>query len=437
MASTIVLDLSHGPDNPRNSEGSFVTLADGRILFAYTRYYGESWADDATARICARYSADDGCSWSERDELLVEREGRCNVMSVSLLRLQDGRIGLWYLRKNSLADCRAYLRTSRDEGKSWSRPVLCIPAPGYFVVNNDRVIQLRGGRIVVPASYHRTRLAPDRRRQSPCGAADERGLALSFLSDDGGRTWRESSDWWALPVRSKAGLQEPGIIELTDGRLYACCRTDTGCQYEMVSADGGDTWSPPRPAVFRSPRSPLSIKRLPGTGDLLAVWNDHSGQLAPVHPAEHSFTSKSWGRTPLVAAISRDDARTWERHKLIESDPQRGFCYTAIHDTGAAVLLAYCCGGGDRGAVLQDLCIRRVTLDWLYGQPRGVCRTLPSADSKSRVPTDSSGKTARKLIDSRPKTAEKTRFCLEQPVEHGQKPCTNAKSDRLLGDRRR
>jgi len=63
----------------------------------------------------------------------------------------------------------------------------------------------------------------------------------------------------------------------------------------------------------------------------------------------------------------------------------------------------------------------------------GVCRTLPSADSKSRVPTDSSGKTARKLIDFRPKTAEKTRFCLEQPVEHGQKPCTNAKSDRLLG----
>jgi len=54
-----------------------------------------------------------------------------------------------------------------------------------------------------------------------------------------------------------------------------------------------------------------------------------------------------------------------EKQKLLESDPQRGFCYTAIHGTGDAVLLAYCCGGGERRRVLQDLCIRRITLDWL------------------------------------------------------------------------
>ena len=61
---------------------------------------------------------------------------------------------------------------------------------------------------------------------------------------------------------------------------------------------------------------------------------------------------------------------------------------------------------------------------------------MPFADSKTRVPTDSSGKTALNLIEFRPKISEKTRFCLEQPVEHGQKPCTNAKSDRLLGSAR-
>jgi hypothetical protein len=38
MEPSVVLDLSYGPDNPRDSEGSFVIPADGRIPFAYTRY---------------------------------------------------------------------------------------------------------------------------------------------------------------------------------------------------------------------------------------------------------------------------------------------------------------------------------------------------------------------------------------------------------------
>lgn len=363
MNAEIVLRLDAAPDNPRNSEGSFVTLADGRILFAYTRYYGESWADQATARICGRISDDGGRTWSATDATIVENEGRHNVMSVSLLRLQDGRLALWYLRKNSVADSRLMMRTSRNEGQSWSRATLCIPAPGYFVVNNDRVIQLRSGRLVVPAAFHRAKASA---RRHIYADFEQRAIAIFFLSDDGGRTWRESKDWWALPVRSGSGLQEPGVVELADGRLYAYCRTDVGCQYEMFSEDGGETWTSPHASGFSSPPSPLSIKRIPGTGELLAVWNDHSGRLAPVKREDVNFQSKSWGRTPLVSAISRDEGKTWERYKLLEADPERGFCYTAIHCTDDAVLLAYCYGGGGKSAVLQDLCIRRVTLDGLY-----------------------------------------------------------------------
>lgn len=46
--SQLVLRLDAAPDNPRNSEGSFVTLADGRILFAYTRYGRPSWRRSRT-----------------------------------------------------------------------------------------------------------------------------------------------------------------------------------------------------------------------------------------------------------------------------------------------------------------------------------------------------------------------------------------------------
>ena len=57
---TITLRLHHKRNNPRNSEGSFATLADGGVMFAYTRYNGKSWADAAAADICARYSSDGG-----------------------------------------------------------------------------------------------------------------------------------------------------------------------------------------------------------------------------------------------------------------------------------------------------------------------------------------------------------------------------------------
>ena len=89
------LELPPGPDNPRNSEGSFLPLKDGRILFAYSRYYGNSKSDHATADIAARYSSDQGRTWTTNDTILVKNEGGMNVMSAGLLRLQSGEIALF------------------------------------------------------------------------------------------------------------------------------------------------------------------------------------------------------------------------------------------------------------------------------------------------------------------------------------------------------
>lgn len=362
--SRITLALNHKKENPRNSEGAFITLADGRILFAYSRYYGKSWSDIATAAIAARRSADGGRTWSKQDSLLVDNEGGCNVMSPSLLRLKDGRIGLFYLRTNNFHDCRMYLRTSGDEGETWSEAKLCIPAPGYFVVNNDRVIRLKSGRILIPAAYHRPRGEQD---PTAWESWDARAVTLFYYSDDDGESWQESQDWWGLPVRSGSGMQEPGVVELNGGRLYGWARTDTGRQWQTVSRNRGKNWAPPQPSRFLSPTSAMSIKRIPATGDLLAVWNDHSRRwkLPPPVLSGGFGTNSSWGRTPLALAISQNEGKTWKLAKLVEDDPRRGFCYTAIHFIEDAVLLAYCCGGV-RGGVLQDTRIRRVTLDWLY-----------------------------------------------------------------------
>jgi sialidase-1 len=145
--------LSPRPGNPRNPEGSFLTLRGGRILFAYSHFTGGGDDDDA-ATIAGRFSSDGGRSWTSSDAPIVAREGDVNVMSVSLPRLKDGRIALFYLRKNSVSDCRPYLRYSSDEAKTWSDPILCIRDDGYFALNNDRAVQLRSRRILLPASQH-------------------------------------------------------------------------------------------------------------------------------------------------------------------------------------------------------------------------------------------------------------------------------------------
>ena len=44
MHNHVVLNLDLSSANPRNSEGAFVTLADGSVLLAYTHFYGAGGA---------------------------------------------------------------------------------------------------------------------------------------------------------------------------------------------------------------------------------------------------------------------------------------------------------------------------------------------------------------------------------------------------------
>mgnify|MGYP002352811740 FL=1 len=82
MHKEVVLQLEAGPDNPRNSEGDFITLKDGSILFIYSHYTGYSGDDDGNAFLAGRYSMDNGKTWTQKDEVIVPQEGKKNVMSV-------------------------------------------------------------------------------------------------------------------------------------------------------------------------------------------------------------------------------------------------------------------------------------------------------------------------------------------------------------------
>lgn len=351
----IVLDLPPAEGNPRNSEGAFIDLKNGSLLFVYSRFNGENHRDDARAYLAARISVDQGESWSDEQIIVTPDEHQAsNVMSVSLMRMGNEDIGLFYVVRYGFHDTRLFLRRSSDEGNSWGEPKCCIPGPGYYVTNNDRVIRLSSGRLIIPTSMHKLK---GENRMSMKEAFDSRGVACFILSDDDGDTWREAHDLYTIPARrSRSGLQELGAIELANGVVWSWSRTDMGCQYEMFSTDGGETWSLPTPSQFTSPRSPLSMKRIPHSGNLLAVWNPIPNYVT------RSFEKHTFGRTPYIGAISRDEGKTWISHFTIESDPDRGYCYTAIHFTHDSVILAYCAGGAEDLICLARLRVRKIAL---------------------------------------------------------------------------
>lgn len=405
----ITLRLEPKPGNPRNSEGDFIQLKDGRILFVYTHFTGGS-GDHALAHLAGRFSDDDGKTWTKEDVLILSNEGGMNIMSVSLIRLNDDRIALFYLRKNSETDCIPFMRISTDDAKTWSEPKRCIETPGYYVMNNDRVIELKNGRIILPVSLHNT----------PESDNWFNGRIMCYYSDDGGETFSKSQEA-ANP--GNVTSQEPGVVEFNNGQLMLFCRTDAGVQYFSFSEDQGKSWSALEPGNIKSPLSPASIERIPGTGDLLLAWNN-----------SYKAIRDGGKRTPFNLAISKDEGKTWQKIKTIESDPAGWYCYTAIEFVDDFVLLGHCAGDRTKHGGLETTQITRLSLDWIYlvatqnpfvksdsaGTVELMCKDenaqiFYSLDGS--LPTQSSG-----LLYKKPFSVSRTMPLLMQAFETGKPP---------------
>ena len=63
----ITLELKPQPGNARNSEGAFVTLDNGRILFIWSKYITDSYVDEAPCILVSRTSNDGGLTWTKSD----------------------------------------------------------------------------------------------------------------------------------------------------------------------------------------------------------------------------------------------------------------------------------------------------------------------------------------------------------------------------------
>jgi hypothetical protein len=316
---SVVSRRSH-PDK-RDTEGDIVVLADGSLLLAWSDFNTTGWDDGAPCRISMRRSSDAGRSWGPI-EVLQEQIGS-NVMSPSLLRTRKGTVLLTFLVKGGPNGSQVhYVRRSTDGGKTFGERIPAGAGHDRRIANNDRFISLRDpqgncgdrGRIVLACRDY-----PGRQGVIVC-------------SDDDGLSWKAGG---SVPVVSEWGSQnfnEPGIVELSDGRLWMYGRTAMGFHAQAWSADRGRSWSKPEPMALRGPCSPLTGEMIPETdytrkmgwaGDILFTFPNHDFER---YPRGYRYTA----RTPLDAAVSRDGARTWTHVRTIEEDPTVQYGYTSM-----------------------------------------------------------------------------------------------------------
>lgn len=343
----------------RYGEGSTLALKDGAILHAVSRHdtpgdpkkYPNM--DFWPSVIAVTRSTDGGTTWGQPETLFRSTTGE-NVMQPALARLADGRIGIAYSRLDAFDRATKLFRTSADEGRTWSKEIAIVPTDAYWTSAHDRMLVLSSGRILI-TTHHKKEILPTVM------------VTRVARSDDNGRTWQLSPSELAVPEaipehlaahgkRSKNSFLEASIVERADGSLLMYGRTLAGWAYRSVSRDKGVSWSPPTRTTLMSAAAPSRMVRMPGSADLLIVWNSCC----------LNGTNGTLGeRSTLSSAISSDGGETWRWRREIEAVAPGGRVdYPAITFIGDEAFVTYRAGKGH--AIQQYLA--QLPIAWFYAE---------------------------------------------------------------------
>ena len=282
-------------------------------------------------------SADGGVTWTEQEPVYDVKGRKLDGWLGHLLRLKSGGIGGFAGDSDPFGGesdptkrygMSPWFSRSDDEGKTWSGPVR-VSEP-YNSANMHGAAALTStGRIVVSVmdfigQHLRTESsrAPFRDQLALVGHhGHESGMCYcwTYYSDDEGETWRPNE---AKGVHATGGelfvtldysagghysCEEPDVAEVSPEHLLMIHRTPLGRLFQSWSSDDGATWSQPEPTTLASSRAPAALKRIPGTDDLLIIWNQSSADEIERGTQRHRLSS----------AISKDGGETWQRGRNV------------------------------------------------------------------------------------------------------------------------
>ena len=267
----------------RHMVPSLLTLADGRLLLAFTEGSTPENANDGA--IMLSESADGGGTWSP-PRAVVATPGWFSLVFGGLVALPDGRLRLGYGQiqvDRSLPGTEPMTgwwggaTLSRDGGETWDAPgpeIRLFPTWTEFFGGSSPHL-LSDGRLLWSVSGT---LERDRQWQA--------GVTFSGPEAD---SFHPVTLVAAAPDRDYSDID---VVRLRDGRFLAIVREHLTLQsVQAWSADEGRSWTSPRPTPFR--------------GSNVRLWALRSGAIICAYRDEDP------ARRGVSVSLTEDGGETW------------------------------------------------------------------------------------------------------------------------------
>ncbi len=217
-----------------------------------------------------------------------------------LYQAPGGELLLFYKIGPKPSDWKGWLRTSKDNGLTWSA-AQALPE-GYIGPVKNKPVMLKNGTLL-----------------SPTSTEGSGGWLVHFeATSDFGKTWTKTVP---VPNGATQGAIQPSILTYKDGRLQALCRSRDRAILETWSTDQGQTWSPLAKTTLPNNNSGTDAVTLQD-GRQLLVYNH---VLPPGDKAKGP-------RTPLNVAVSKD-GKTWYAVAILEDSPISQYSYPSVIQT--------------------------------------------------------------------------------------------------------
>jgi len=223
-----------------------------------------------------------------------------------LYEMSNGELWLFFKVGSQVSDWSGWLCRSRNGGKSWGKKKAL---PDHFLgpIKNK------------PVAVGRTLV---------CGSSTELGgwrlhfelynlwtrqwtYAEPLLSDNAPTTMHPDTEG---PIE----VIQPALLQLSDGRLKALCRTKNGRLAQTYGIDDGYLWS--RVTLTDIPHNNSGI-------DAVTLSDGRHAML--YNPVVTPAGKEAGPRTPLCLAVSDDDGRTWHNVLTLE-DGEGEYSYPAL-----------------------------------------------------------------------------------------------------------
>jgi alpha-L-rhamnosidase len=294
----IVVDefINKGAPYPESHASTIAETTDGHLV--------ASWFGGTKERnpdVCIWVSRYENGKWTQGQNVangIINDTLRVACWNPVLYQVPGGDLQLYYKVGKDVAGWKGKMLTSKDGGKTWSKPI-DLPK-GFLGPIKNKPVLLKDGTLIAPSS------------------TEGKGWQVHFeTTKDFGKTWK-----YVGPINDGKEFSaiQPSVLIHKNGDLQILCRTQQRTIGESWSKDGGKTWSPLQKSALPNNNSGTDAVTLKD-GRFALIYN---------HVLPNDTLKRGKGeRNPLNLAIS-EDGKTWRAALVLEDSPISQYSYPSI-----------------------------------------------------------------------------------------------------------